>query len=228
MNLTRQLFEACGSGDLCRVKELVEDEKADVNARDKDNYTPLTTAARKGHISIVKYLIEKCAVSIDQKGYNDSTALCSAACNNHLKVLKFLHERKADVNARNENKYFPLAVAAFQGHIGIVKYLIEKCDVIIDQKSNFNSTALEFAFYKGNFEIIKILIDGDAEIDFDIPDKDKRPVAKYLKKELYKQRVKQIARGFILPNDSSLYRCSTNILFDINVIKYCVLPFLES
>ncbi|WCR53197.1 MAG: hypothetical protein PG981_000219 [Wolbachia endosymbiont of Ctenocephalides orientis wCori] len=50
-NFNEQLFDAAKSGKLDGVKDAIE-KKADINAKDKNGYTPL-----EGHLEIVKFFI---------------------------------------------------------------------------------------------------------------------------------------------------------------------------
>jgi len=41
------------------VVEYLVKQKADINAKDEDNGTPLHLAAQKGHLSVVEYLVNQ-------------------------------------------------------------------------------------------------------------------------------------------------------------------------
>eukprot|EP00465_Bigelowiella_longifila_P000363 CAMPEP_0185280792 /NCGR_PEP_ID=MMETSP1359-20130426/66350_1 /TAXON_ID=552665 /ORGANISM="Bigelowiella longifila, Strain CCMP242" /LENGTH=68 /DNA_ID=CAMNT_0027876135 /DNA_START=1216 /DNA_END=1422 /DNA_ORIENTATION=- len=50
-------WNAVRTNDLPRLKCLVEEHKADVNAKNEEGWTPLIYGCRYGHLDIVKYLI---------------------------------------------------------------------------------------------------------------------------------------------------------------------------
>jgi ankyrin repeat protein len=80
-SLEQQLFDACKTGDLNLVKDLVS-QGADIHACEDDD--ALRCAAFKGHLEIVKYLVSQGA---DIHAYEDG-ALRWAACDGHLEIVK--------------------------------------------------------------------------------------------------------------------------------------------
>ena len=58
------LSVAAFKGFLNIVKELVK-HGADPKTRDNKNFTPLTSAAQRGHLDVVEYLVENCRVPVD-------------------------------------------------------------------------------------------------------------------------------------------------------------------
>ena len=53
----QELLDACRTGDLQTVKELIEN-KVNINQFDKNKSTPLHLAVSKGHIEIAQLLLE--------------------------------------------------------------------------------------------------------------------------------------------------------------------------
>lgn len=47
-----------------------------------------------------------------------------SVCSGHLEIVKLLTSRNADVACRDKWGYTPLHVAAINGHIDVVKYLL--------------------------------------------------------------------------------------------------------
>jgi len=77
------------------VRELVA-QGADVNAKDRDGYTPLTWAAGYGRLDIAQFLIEKDA-DVNDNGRDGWTPLMSAVTKGNFPVAKLLIEKGADV-----------------------------------------------------------------------------------------------------------------------------------
>jgi ankyrin repeat protein len=77
------------TGGTIDVINMLIEKGLDVNAGDKDGYTPLVTAAYVGHVAVVKLLIEKGA-DIDAKTQNGKTALSVAQAKGHADVVTFL------------------------------------------------------------------------------------------------------------------------------------------
>jgi len=67
------LHWAAINGHLSVVEYLVN-QKADINAKDKDNWTLLHSAANNGHLSVVEYLVNQKA-DINAKDKNGKTPL---------------------------------------------------------------------------------------------------------------------------------------------------------
>jgi ankyrin repeat protein/uncharacterized membrane protein len=118
-----ELVEAVKSGDLARVKQLLE-KGADANTRTKYEYTPLHYAAEKGYLDVVKALISHGA-SINARTYFGVTPLHLAADKGNIDVIRFLINRGADVNSRDRKGNTPLHYSVLAGLTNVVKLLLE-------------------------------------------------------------------------------------------------------
>ena len=79
----------------------------------------------------------------------------------HLKVVKYLVEEMGwDLNSKNLFKQTPLHYAAWEGQIGIVRYLIEKGGEIVCYDLSKN-TPLHYAAYMNHLEVTKFLTESD-------------------------------------------------------------------
>lgn len=87
-NVNSALFRAAIDGHAATVKLLL-DKGANINARDKHDYTALIFAASKGHAEVVKILLERGA---DLKAKNDVglTALAAAKLFGQTEVIELL------------------------------------------------------------------------------------------------------------------------------------------
>jgi len=136
----------------------------------------------------VKKLISLTA-NASAKDDNGATALMWAIYKADLKMVKLLIKNGADVKAKgiiylNEDKtsYYgsPLAIAAGQGRIDILKFLVEKCGIsandkqLTKEKTEKGWGALHEACIAGDIEIINYLFEHGADknlqsIDMFIP-----------------------------------------------------------
>ncbi|MBA3953751.1 ankyrin repeat domain-containing protein [Candidatus Dependentiae bacterium] len=99
--LIRQLFDGW-SPSIEYIKDLIANG-ANVNARDRNNYTVLHQAVTRNRLDIVKELI---AAGADINSYSgDRTALMHAAAVGHEEIVKALIAARADVNATARGGY---------------------------------------------------------------------------------------------------------------------------
>ncbi|XP_015178417.1 PREDICTED: tankyrase-2 isoform X3 [Polistes dominula] len=139
----RELFEACKTGDLSRVKALVTPKT--VNARDTAGRkaTPLHFAAGYGRIDVVEFLLSAGA-SIQARDDGGLHPLHNACSFGHSDVVRLLLEAGANPNTRDNWNYTPLHEAAIKGKIDV-------CIVLLQHGADANirnaegKTALELA-----------------------------------------------------------------------------------
>lgn len=124
----------------------------------------LYKAIEKKDIPKIKELIDKGA-PIDTMAKNGKTALVLAAKLGDIAFLKFLMEKGADVNQQDGMGMTALMEACSYGHLNVVNLLI-KNGAVITIKDFAGTTALWRATTKkNNIEVIKILIDLDADVN---------------------------------------------------------------
>ena len=71
------LHFACQGGNVHLVQTLIRDHKADINARDDQNNTPLHEAAYSGKKEVALFLINEVGCDINIKGsFGQSLTLC--------------------------------------------------------------------------------------------------------------------------------------------------------
>lgn len=135
----------------------------------KEGKSLLYDAAYIGNERIVKSMLETDSkdIVIDYrlKGTNGWTSLLIATAEGHKEVVSLLIEKGANVNAANNLGRTPLMFAANYGFDSIAKTLIDN-GAKIDMVPNDNEgwSALMAASYKGNLEIVKILVKSGANL----------------------------------------------------------------
>ena len=166
------IFEACITGNLERVQELIA-QGVNVNSHTHST-TPLMWAAstqveyQQNSLEIVKLLISANA-DINVRDIDGSTALMHACMYNNLPVLQVLIDNGAEVEATNDNGLTPLMIASNYGNLLIVKKLLS-LGVSTTKKDNINEyTALRLAI-KGNHLLVvqELLTDNNIRANINI------------------------------------------------------------
>ena len=109
------LHYSCKHGHIDIVRTLVK-HKANVNARTDSGDTPLIIAAVNNHDNIVHALLSDSQCSVSTNGENGYTALHYSCKHGHIDIVRTLVKHKANVNARTDSSYTPLAIAADNKH----------------------------------------------------------------------------------------------------------------
>jgi ankyrin repeat protein len=186
------IFAAAEVGDLEAIKKHLKGG-ADVNAVNKQGYTALHLATRRGQKDAAALLLEKGAnVNAERKGKttldfavkNEEIAallrekggktgkeikaegsIFSAAQSGLVDAVKTHLAAGVDVNGKNKGGYTALHLAAKKGHIEVAKALLEaKADIGLASKSG--KTVLHYdAYYNGNLDFAKLLLDAGAPVN---------------------------------------------------------------
>ncbi|MBI4024646.1 MAG: ankyrin repeat domain-containing protein [Verrucomicrobia bacterium] len=152
-NQADALVVAAESGDVNRVKLLLE-QGVDVNAVSRRvGATALMLAAGRGQIEVVRLLLDKGADLEAGKGKH-GTALIWAAPVTGVgnDVLKLFMEKGADVNAKREDGTTALIAAAEHGNMESLKFLLDQGGDV-RMKNSDGKTALEMALEEEKFKI---------------------------------------------------------------------------
>lgn len=95
----------------------------------------------------------------DQKEDNNSSGeLIEAAGQGDLGGVKQALENDANINAVDSNELTALHYAAWKGHYGITKLLLEAPDIYANKVDNKGWTALNLAILNGNTKIVELLL----------------------------------------------------------------------
>ncbi|XP_047495309.1 adhesion G protein-coupled receptor L2-like isoform X1 [Penaeus chinensis] len=150
------LSDAVKVGSLERVTSLLE-EGAEVDARDKQGWTPLHNAAYSGNEEMVRILI-KHGADINAKDYQyERTPLHIAAYNGQLAILTTLLKAKATLDNTDINERTPLHLAAWGGQKREAQsLLIAGAD--IDAKDKYGSTPTQLATIRHFPDLVWLLL----------------------------------------------------------------------
>ena len=120
------IFEAAATGQTDRIRTLLEDDPALVNAYSPDGFAPLSLAVFFGHPETVEALLAAGAeVNAASRETMKLTPLASAMAAGQNQIARTLIDNGANVNAKGENDLTPLHTAAARGNIEAATLLLE-------------------------------------------------------------------------------------------------------
>lgn len=119
-----ELFNAALDGKLEIVESYIENG-FDVNQPNQENKSLLMLASFNGHILVCQYLI-KAGAHVEARDLEGRTALMFASTGPFAETVKFLLSSDANPNSIDHSEHFtPLMHAAAEGHIDVVKVLLD-------------------------------------------------------------------------------------------------------
>jgi len=156
-DLRTDLSDAAQSGDLARLRALLDHNRSFASMPDEQGYTPLHYAAYFGHLEAARYLLgigaELTAITLDPLR---SQPLHAAASSGNAGVAALLLESGADPNVEQTGQWTPLHSAAAGGHAAIVSMLLGRgADAL--RKSASGATPRDLAAERGHSACVDIL-----------------------------------------------------------------------
>ena len=158
------LFHACESRNLEVVKYLVEVGHCRCSITDSSLNTTLHLATQHDNLPVVQYLLEERKCDANPKNSKHDTPLLEASYAGQLNIVKYLLENSYSCNpkAYGSNGYNCLHAACHKGHIEMVQYLIEQCEMdpsaSISKANIYSKTnALHIASQYGHVLIVDYL-----------------------------------------------------------------------
>ncbi|WP_353272741.1 ankyrin repeat domain-containing protein [Wolbachia endosymbiont (group A) of Urophora cardui] len=148
------VFWAIQKNNLNIVKLLVNNG-ADINAKDNESWMPLHWAVQLGSLDVVKYLVERGA-NINALTADGRTSLELAAQKNRVNVIEFLKKAQLDLDKE-------LLTAVQDGDLNKVEGLANQ-GAGLNTKGSNDWTLLHFAVFSNKFDIVKFLLDKNANI----------------------------------------------------------------
>lgn len=177
VNETSLLHIAALNGCLPIIKYLIEELKINPLLENSQNKTPLHNACRNGNIEVVEYIMNQAELHdhayaiVKSRTKLGSTILHFASASGNVKLLQhFLPKYSLDPNFPGQFGATPLLVAAQEGHLNIIQYLVrlKSCNVQCYLKST-NQNAAHISAHKGHLHIIQFLKE---QLNFDLSKKD--------------------------------------------------------
>lgn len=130
-----------------------------------NNANPLIYSAQFGYSEAIDFFIKKDKQNLNKKDNNGETALMHAARNGNIKIATKLFNYKQNINEINNFGYTALMIAIENEHQDIINLLLKQKDIDINKTNKFGWTALMFAAKFKNTEVVKILVEKEANIN---------------------------------------------------------------
>jgi hypothetical protein len=146
---------------------------ADIDAKDRDNHTPLLYASALGttveYGKTMNFLISKGADPNIQDGQGRTFLHALAATGGNDKYLaveaaKSLVAKGVNVNTKDRSGETALHCAVQNGNIPMAKFLVQK-GANINEKGSQDFTLLHYAVQSGNVAMVKFLISKKADVN---------------------------------------------------------------
>lgn len=137
---------------------------AKVDVQDSEDAGPLHLAVKSGNLEIIEKLIQMGAkiCCYDKLKRN---LLHYACLQDKVEILKRVQELESfDVNGVDEKGLAPLHLASAQGHLNIVKELLN-CGAEVKVKNLECLTPLALACSKGHIDIVEILVEAGSDLE---------------------------------------------------------------
>ncbi|KAL7286755.1 hypothetical protein TKK_0018900 [Trichogramma kaykai] len=150
---------ACG-GHVDLALLLIE-RGANIEEVNDEGYTPLMEASREGHEEMVALLLSQGANINAQTEETQETALTLACCGGFLEVVDFLVKAGADIELGAST---PLMEASQEGHLDIVRYLLE-LNANVHAQTQTGDTALTYACENGHTDVAELLLGYGADLE---------------------------------------------------------------
>uniref|UniRef100_A0A3P8SGI7 Ankyrin repeat and sterile alpha motif domain containing 6 n=1 Tax=Amphiprion percula TaxID=161767 RepID=A0A3P8SGI7_AMPPE len=138
------VFSALKLGNSQLVKEILEEDPAQVNSSNQEGASPLMMAAVSGQLEVVQLMVEKNADIDKQDGVHGWTALMQATYHGNKDIVKYLLSQGADVNLRAKNGYtaFDLVMLLNDPDTELVRLLASVCMQVDKDRSKHRGRAL--------------------------------------------------------------------------------------
>ena len=157
---TFSALHAAACNNYVDVVRILIQHRADLEARNGRDETPLITACRNGNTPCVAALIEAGADIMARMKTNGASGLCLACQNGHLEVVKVMCQAggEALVLQPDKNNVSPLVSAVRYKHTHIVRFMVElSAKQLLLLENGTGRSCLHWAVTDGNQEIEAIL-----------------------------------------------------------------------
>ncbi|MCZ6914120.1 MAG: ankyrin repeat domain-containing protein, partial [Rickettsia endosymbiont of Ixodes persulcatus] len=130
---------------LAYIKTLLARPATDVEIVGMEGNHLLHYAAGEGNSELIRYLLDIKNGEIDPKNFYGFTPLFFAVKEGHEEAMDFLLERNADIFQKDSNGETVAHLAAYRGHLSILKKLLQKKPALINSRNKKGNSILDLA-----------------------------------------------------------------------------------
>lgn len=158
MDSDSSLIQACRNNQKRAVQVLLKRGSTDINQQDDTGRTPLMYACWNNAPDVVKQLLDHGA-DTDISDREGRTPLHCVAESGNAVIMDLLVKAGADVNAVNSVGTTPLMTMAMCGKTAAALKFIRNPLVDTNLRDNSNRTAIVYAMYSGQHQLVKVLLE---------------------------------------------------------------------
>ena len=177
--LPAEFLSEAKSGNMDELKVIYQNSKSldmvddVINAQDQEGNSALHWSIINKNIEAAEFIIQVGAnvntARNEKDKFEGDTPLISASFNGLLSIVKKLVKNGAKVDAKRKDGVHAAEVAAQEGHLEILKFLIQEEPQVVDLKGFDGNTPLISATMKGHLKIVKYLL-AHQQVDIDSQD----------------------------------------------------------
>lgn len=150
------------------IQDNIDNNELDINFVDQEGLTPLIHAVRKKDKMIVSILVNHPLINLDKRDQwrLKFTPFLHATQNRNIEIMDILRSNGAKIYLGGEGKNSgnnALLVAAWDGSLQVIEYLLSTGEFSINQTENNGFTALIKASIRGHVTIVKYLLKQGAD-----------------------------------------------------------------
>ena len=140
------------------IRCLVNECKANVDARGEYGRTPLHYAADNDKVAAIRCLVNECKANVEASDTCGYAPLHPAAEGDNVAAIRCLvNECKANVEAVNVLGFTPLFSAAQFGQVAAIRCLANECNANLDVSSKTRRTSLDEAYDEETKQVLREL-----------------------------------------------------------------------
>ncbi|KAH3665820.1 hypothetical protein OGAPHI_004008 [Ogataea philodendri] len=164
-DLIEKYMNAAQRGDLETLKDLLENEKLDVNSMLDDNVSALHWCAINNKLTALKYLVSKGA-AVNHKGGDLNATPVQWACRYGLVYISdyLITQCGADTDVLDNQGFNCLHLAVHSSNVMMVIYILTFTNLHINSADPKGRTSLHWAAYQGDPFTVDVLLKLGADI----------------------------------------------------------------